>query len=273
MSDVFRFKGGVAVVTGAARGIGSGLVKTALKEGMKVVAADVQEGALKAFAQSLGPDVMPIALDVTDPAAVDALAERTYDMFGRVDLLFNNAGVLAAGLSWEIEPERWKKSFDVNVMGVINGTRSFVPRMLKQGRPAHIINTASVGGFLASPLLAPYSATKFAVVALTEALRGELEIVEAQIGVSVLAPGPVDTGIFNDPFGAHQNDAVTRYIAHMRKLLTEQGLAPDAFGPRVFDGIQKQLFWIIPQPEHLDKPLQRKTDDIIARRTPRVPRF
>lgn len=268
MADRFRFQDGVAVVTGAASGIGTGLVKTALGHGMKIVAADIQQAALEAFVRGLKGEVLAVPTDVSDPAAVEALAAKAYEAFGRVDLLFNNAGVLAAGLTWEIEPERWTKSFAVNVHGVVNGMRSFVPRMLKAGGPAHIVNTASIGGFLAGPLISPYTATKFAVVALTEALHGELQMLNAPIGVSLLAPGPVQTGIFNDPFGPQTHEAAKTMVAHLRKMLTENGLSPDEFGVRVFDGIQKTLFWIIPQPEVFDAPFRRKADDILARRDP-----
>ena len=149
-----------------------------------------------------------IPTDVTDASAVNALAKRAYDAFGSVDLLFNNAGIMATGFSWSIEPERWARSFDVNVKGVIHGIQAFVPHMLAAGRRAHIVNTASVGGFLPSPLMAPYTATKAAVVAMTESLHGELRMMDAPIGVSLLAPGPVQSGIFDDLFGANVPPAV-----------------------------------------------------------------
>src|ERR1035437_3247768 len=128
MASKFRFHGGVAVITGAASGIGTGLARKALSLDMRVVLADVQAERLKAFADTLTGEVLAVPTDVRDPAAVEALADRAWKAFGGVDLLFNNAGVMATGFTWEIEPERWQRSFDVNVHGILNGIRSFVPR-------------------------------------------------------------------------------------------------------------------------------------------------
>lgn len=272
--DEFRFKDGVAVITGAARGIGTGLARKALSLGMRVVLADIQAEPLQAFARTLDGDVLAVPTDVGDPASVEHLAERAYGAFGQVDLLFNNAGIMATGFSWEIEPERWRRSIDVNFYGVLHGLRSFIPRMLKAGRPAHIVNTSSVGGFLASPLMAPYSVTKFAVVALTESVRSELEILSAPIGISLLAPGPVDTGIFNDPFGgARIEPAVQKFVDDLRSMLSKHGLSPDAFAELVFDGVQKGQFWLIPQPEAFDEGYRQRTEGVLARRNPKLPRL
>jgi NAD(P)-dependent dehydrogenase (short-subunit alcohol dehydrogenase family) len=263
-----RLNGGVAVITGAASGIGTGLAHKALSLGMKVVLADVKADALNAFAATLKGEVLAVPTDVSDPKSVDNLADSAYAAFGEVDLLFNNAGVMATGLSWEIEPERWDRSIGVNFYGVLHGLRSFVPRLLKAGRPAHIVNTSSVGGFLASPMMAPYSVTKYAVVALTEALRGELEMLNAPVGVSLLAPGPVDSGIFNDPFGETIRPEVQQFVDYLRRLLTENGLSPDEFAELVFGGIEDGKFWIIPQPFAFDEGFKRRVDDILARRNP-----
>ena len=268
MSDSLRIDGGVAVITGAASGIGTGLARKALARGMRVVLADVRADQLAAFAATLSGEVLAVPTDVTDGKAVDALAARAYDAFGSVDLLFNNAGIMATGFTWEIEPERWQRSFDVNVHGVLNGIRAFVPRMLEAGRPAHIVNTASVGGFLPSPLMAPYSATKFAVVALTESLLGELRMLKVPIGVSLLAPGPVVSGIFDDPFGKVVHPAVQGFVDMLRGMLTENGLTPDQFADRVFAGLDRGDYWLMPQPETIDEPLQRRTETILARRLP-----
>jgi NAD(P)-dependent dehydrogenase (short-subunit alcohol dehydrogenase family) len=268
MIDGLRFKGGVAVITGAASGIGTGIAHKALKLGMKVVLADIQEKALNYFAATLEGEVVTVPTDVSDAASVEALAERAYAEFGAVDLLFNNAGVMATGLSWEIEPARWERSIGVNFNGVLHGIRSFVPRLLKANRPAHIVNTSSVGGFLPSPMMAPYSVTKFAVVALTEAVRGELEMLKAPIGISLLAPGPVTSGIFNDPFGAVVRPEVQQFVDYLRVLLTENGLSPDEFAELIFGGIQDGKFWIIPQPHAFDEGFRKRVEDILARRNP-----
>jgi len=273
MNSAARIEGGVAVITGAASGIGSGLVRHALKLGMRVVAADVQAERLQAFVASLDGEVIAVPTDVTRPEAVEALAEAAWAAYGSVDLLFNNAGILTTGFSWEIEPERWRLSFEVNVHGMHLAIRSFVPRLLAAGRPAWIVNTASVGGFLASPLMAPYGATKFAVVALTESLRAELEMIGAPVGVSLLAPGPVHSGIFNDPFGAQADPASQQFVEVMRRMLQEHGLTPEPFAERVFAGIRERQFWLIPQPEAFDEPFRQKAADVLARRNPVLPKF
>lgn len=272
MSGQFRFQGGVAVITGAASGIGTGLARKALSLGMRVVLADVKAEPLAAFAGTLSGEVLTVPTDVGDPAAVEALAKRAYEAFGQVDLLFNNAGIMATGFSWEIEPERWRRTVDVNFYGVLHGIRSFVPRLLQAGRPAHIINTSSVGGFLSSPLMAPYSVTKYAVVALTESLRAEMEILQAPIGVSLLAPGPVDTGIFNDPFGADIRPEVQKFVDDLRVTLSQHGLKPDAFAELVFAGVQDNRFWLIPQPESFDARYRQRSDEVLARRNPTLAR-
>lgn len=271
MPQTSRFHGGVAVITGAASGIGTGLARKALSLGMRVVLADVQEQALRQFAATLQGDVLAVPTDVADAASVERLAQQTYERYGQVDLLFNNAGVLTTGFSWEIDAQRWQRSLDINIGGVLHGLRSFVPRLLKAARPAHIVNTASVGGFLPSPLMAPYSVSKFAVVALTESLRGELEMLKAPIGVSLLAPGPVKTGIFDNPFGADAGVAAQAFVDNMRTMLEQYGLTPDQFAEPVFAGIEAGQYWLIPQPEALDEPLRQRNEDIAARRNPRLP--
>jgi NAD(P)-dependent dehydrogenase (short-subunit alcohol dehydrogenase family) len=266
-----KIEGGVAVITGAASGIGTGLARKALALGMRVVLADVQEKALHEFAAGLRGEVLAVPTDVADAASVERLAQRAYETFGQVDLLFNNAGVLTTGYVWEIEPERWKRSLDINVYGVLHGLRSFVPRLLAAGRPAHIVNTASVGGFLPSPLMGPYSVSKFAVVALSESLRAELEMLRAPVGVSLLAPGPVKTGIFNNPFGAKAGAAAQAFVDNMRAMLEQHGLTPDQFAERVFSGVQAGQYWLIPQPEAFDELFRQRSEGILARTNPRMP--
>ena len=271
MTQALRLRGGVAVITGAASGIGSGLARKALSLGMRVVLADVQEQALREFAATLHGEVLAVPTDVSDAVSVERLAQRAYAEFGAVDVLFNNAGVLTTGFSWEIEPERWQRSLDINFNGVLHGLRSFVPRLLQDARPAHIVNTSSVGGFLPSPLMAPYSASKFAVLALSESLRAELEMLRAPIGVSLLAPGPVKTGIFNNPFGAQAGAAAQAFVDNMRGMLEQHGLTPDEFAGPVFEGIAAGRYWLIPQPEAFDELFRQRNEDIIARRNPRMP--
>jgi len=235
---------------------------------MRVVLADVKADALEKFARSLQGEVLAAPTDVASATSVQALADLAYATFGRVDLLFNNAGVMATGFSWDIEPERWSRSLDVKKKGIVHGVQAFVPRMLKAGHPAHVVNTASIGGFLPSPLMAPYSATKAAVVAMTVSLKTELMMIQAPIGVSLLAPGPVTSGIFDDPFGKTIDPSVQNFVDVLRTMLTANGMTPDALADHAFAGILRGDYWLLPHPEALDEPLRQRTETILARRAP-----
>ena len=254
----------VAVITGAASGIGAGLAKQAVARGMKVVLADRDQAGLDKVAGELGDQALAVVTDVTSQASLDALADKAYAALGQVDLLFNNAGVLSTGNCWEISDAQWQQAWQVNVNGIVNGLRAFVPRLLKANRPARIINTASVGGFLPSPLMAPYSATKFAVVALTEGLASELAAVNPKIQVSLLAPGPVKTAIFRET----PSDASAQFHGMMTHMLDENGLTADEFANLVFASIDKGEYWIVPQPEMLDPLLQTRNKIIETRADP-----
>jgi NAD(P)-dependent dehydrogenase (short-subunit alcohol dehydrogenase family) len=190
-------KGKTAVVTGAASGIGKALAAKSCAEGMNVVMADVEEGALAKARDELGRGfkVISVVADVSQPKAVDELAGKTLDAFGSVDLLFNNAGVGAGTTIWESTLADWTWVIGVNLLGVIHGIRTFVPIMLKQNRPAHIVNTASIAGLVKGHHSAPYITTKHAVVALTEQLAIEFERIKAPIGASALCPSWVNTRI------------------------------------------------------------------------------
>lgn len=254
----------VAVITGGASGIGAGLARQAVKRGMQVVLADRDEAGLAALAGELGAAALAVPTNVADPASVEALAAAVFARHEAVDLLFNNAGVLSTGLSWEIPADRWQQALDVNIGGIVNSLRAFVPRMLASDTAARIINTASIGGFLPSPLMAPYSATKFATVALTESLAGELKMLGSKISVSLLAPGPVKSGIFREaPPGPAQT-----FHAAMLAMLDENGLTPDEFAPLVFAGIDRGDYWIIPQPDAFDDGFAARNATITARDQP-----
>lgn len=254
----------VAVITGAASGIGAGLARHAVARGMHVVLADRDEALLAEVAAALGDKALAIPTDVTDAQAVDALAAKAFDAFGQVDLFFNNAGVLTTGLSWEVTAEKWQQVLDVNIMGVVHGIRSFVPRLIEAARPARIVITSSIGGFLPSPLLGPYSASKFALVAIAETLAGELAMLKSPVKVSLLAPGAVKTQIFRDDPTATSGTFVGQMVA----MTQEHGLSPDAFAERVFAAIDQGDYWIIPQPESFDPGFAARNAIIAAREQP-----
>jgi NAD(P)-dependent dehydrogenase (short-subunit alcohol dehydrogenase family) len=188
--------GQVAVVTGAASGIGAALARACAGRGMRVVLADVRPAQLAETARDLeteGADVLAVPTDVTDAAAVQALADAAFDHFGRADLVCNNAGVVGPQRPmWEQGPEVWRWLIDVSLMGVVHGVHAFVPRLIARGS-GHVLNTASIGGLISLPDLAPYAAAKHAVVALTETLREELRRFAPGVGATVLCPGFVDT--------------------------------------------------------------------------------
>ena len=191
-------KGQVAVVTGAAGGIGKALALAFAARGLNVVLADIEAGALQQAADEVaaaGVTALPVVTDVTKRDSVQALAKTTYERFGAAHVVCNNAGVLAMGKVHETPVETWAWMLDVNLWGVIHGVQAFVPRMLDGGQPGHVINTASMAGMVPPENQGAYSATKYAVVGLTETLSRELR--KTPINVSMLCPGIVDTGIFN----------------------------------------------------------------------------
>ncbi|MCH7801568.1 MAG: SDR family NAD(P)-dependent oxidoreductase, partial [Chloroflexi bacterium] len=186
------FRDKVAVITGGASGIGRAFADRAVREGMKVVLADVErEPLFKAEAElsERGAQVLAVETDVSKAVDLERLAEETVSTFGGVHLLFNNAGVALGGRIWENTTDDWDWIIGVNLMGVIHGVRVFVPIMQEQGDECHIVNTASMAGLVSGPRLGAYKVTKFGVVALSETLYYELGEEGSNIGVSVLCPG------------------------------------------------------------------------------------
>src|SRR3954470_11967629 len=192
-----RFEGRVAVITGGASGIGLAMARRFAGDGMKIVIGDVEEPALKAAVDELrvgGAEIEGVVTDVTDAAQMQALADAAVARFGGVNVFCNNAGVGGGGLSWEMPLSTWEWVLGVNLWGVIHGIRAFVPLLMQQDE-AHIVNTASVAGLVASPFMGAYNASKHAVVGISETLHHEFAITGANARVSVLCPGWVNTGI------------------------------------------------------------------------------
>lgn len=187
--------GQVAVVTGAANGIGRAVAAALVDRGLQVVVADIEAETLARTAAELGDPVLAVPTDVADIDQVRALADRTLATFGRVDLVVNNAGVGAGGPSWDIAPAEWDRVWSVNVGGVVNGIHVFTPHLIAGGG-GHIVNTASLAGLTVGLFGAPYAASKSAIISISESLRGELDIIAPNIGVTVVCPGPVDTRMF-----------------------------------------------------------------------------
>lgn len=244
--------GKVAVVTGGASGIGRGLVERFLAEGMQVVIADVEVAALESTIADLDrhDHTLAVPTDVSVESSVLALADAAFDRFGAVHILCNNAGVSTFGRSWKFRTEDWAWVLGVNLWGVIHGVRAFVPRMIEQGE-GHIVNTSSMVGVSTQSGLAPYSASKHAVVAFSEALDLELRDVRSGVGVSVLCPGFVRTRIGESERNRPDGRAVSG-IGDTVSGLLDAGISPADAADLVVKAIRHDQFWIFTHPEMLE---------------------
>lgn len=246
------FAGKVAVITGASAGIGSGYARQAASAGMRLVLADIAQARLDALAEELradGTEVEAVVTDVADQASVDALAARAYSRFGCVDMLMNNAGIMAMGWSWEIPAERWDAALRINIGGYVNGLRAFVPRMLDAGTEGWIVQTSSIGGLYPSPLMAPYSVTKFGTLALTESLHYELRMRKAPIQVSVVLPDSVKSDIFTTALSGSTLPEAVAFNEALEHKAEADGITPEEHARRVFEQVAAGRYWITPQPD------------------------
>ncbi|MFF3448922.1 SDR family NAD(P)-dependent oxidoreductase [Streptomyces sp. NPDC002667] len=280
--------GQVAVVTGAASGVGLAMARRFAADGLTVVLADVEEGALEKAAGELredGADVHARVVDVSERAEVLALAEDVYATCGAVHVLCNNAGVGsgAEGRMWEHDPNDWKWAFAVNVWGVFHGVQAFVPRMLAGGEPGHVVNTSSGdGGIAPLPTASVYAVTKAAVVTMTESLYAHLKAEHARVGASVLFPGPhmLRTGLWE----SHRNRPARyakerprrtpyRSLAQWEAAMNEAGhevrFTPvEEVADLVAEGIGEGRFWLLPESEHSDRQIRARSRSMLERADP-----
>jgi NAD(P)-dependent dehydrogenase (short-subunit alcohol dehydrogenase family) len=266
------FDGRVAVITGAGSGIGRALALAAAGKGMRLALLDVDMNGLEETRSLLAGQPFIRRCDVSKAEDVQAAADAVFAEMGNVHLLFNNAGVAVGGYSWLTTVDDWQWSLGVNLMGVANGIRSFVPRMIEKGEEGRVVNTASVAGFLSVPGSSVYCATKHAVVTLSECLHHELAIEGARIGVSVLCPAFAPTGIAdaerNRPAElAAKNPSAGLFDARLRKAVESGRLTADDIARIAFEGIEADRFYILTHPR-IKPAIATRMEDILEERTP-----
>ncbi|MHA6910567.1 SDR family oxidoreductase [Ralstonia pseudosolanacearum] len=281
-----QFAGGVAVITGGASGFGKEFARLGAGLGMKLVLADIQQDALDAAVagfRAQGVEVIGVRVDVSREADVQALADAAIGAFGKVNLLFNNAGVGAGGLIWENSQQDWDWVLGVNLHGVIHGVRIFTPLMLAEAAKdpfyaGHIVNTASMAGLLNAPAMGIYNVSKHAVVALTESLYQDLSLVTEQIRCSVLCPYFVPTGITQSHRNRPQdlaNAAPPTRSQLVAQAMTDKAVSAgkvtaEQVGQMTFDAIRDERFYIYSHP-HALAPVQHRFEDIVSQRNPSDP--
>lgn len=270
-----ELRGKTAVVTGGAAGIGRAMAEAFAAEGMHLVLADVEVPRLEEAAAALragGSRVLTMPCDVSQAEEVEALADRAYAEFGRVDVVCNNAGVATGGPVWQHTLADWQWVLGVNLWGVIHGVREFVPRMLAQGGPGHVVNTASLAGLVTGPFMGIYNVTKQGVVALSETLHKDLAITGAPIHVSVLCPGFVRTGIAdsdrNRPGGDAGGGGLSGHpMQDLARAAVAGGIDPAMVGRAVVDAIRAERFYILTHPEMMAA-FRERAKDVLEGRNP-----
>jgi NAD(P)-dependent dehydrogenase (short-subunit alcohol dehydrogenase family) len=283
---VEQLEGRVAVVTGAASGIGRALARRLGAEGMRVMLSDLDPGALEETRAELldgGVECAAAVADVSQADAVAELAASTLAAFGGVHVVCNNAGVFAGGLSWEAPLSDYEWVFAVNVWGVIHGVRCFVPILLRQGEPGHVVNVASMAAVIAGPLSAAYFMSKHAVLALSESLYHELRMKQAPVGVSAVCPELISTRIGDSARNRPPHlkraageplPAETRLVEDALRGAVATGADPDVIARRTLDAIRADRFYVLaPEGNPWRSACHLRLDDVRAARNPTLPDF
>lgn len=278
-NDVFaKLAGGVAVITGAGGGLGSGLARQTAALGMKVVVADIafrnaQEVASKITSE--GGRAEAVAVDVSKPEELNRLADYVHSKYGNVRLLINNAGIETLGLCWEVSSERLDTTLNVNIHGVAHGVRAFLPRMIESKQECWVANVSSIGAFGGVPTQSVYIMTKHAVQAFTEGLYLDVQGVEAPIHVSAVIPGLLRTGIFDGSTGSLMpNDEMTplqKYRREMAQLADEHGMEVDEASRMIINQIAEGKFWVSTHPEILEDFISRRVSFLSNYEFPEAP--
>jgi NAD(P)-dependent dehydrogenase (short-subunit alcohol dehydrogenase family) len=274
--------GQVAVVTGAAQGLGHALAAALLNRGVSIALADTAQERLHDTAEAFtarGGQVLPVVTDVSDAAAVGALASRTLEHFGRVDVVVNNAGITAdhGRTLWQTDPEDWRRVLAVNLLGVVHGIQAFVPHLVTAGT-GHVVNIASLAGLVALPFGSAYCASKHAVVAISETLRAELDMMGLPIGVTVACPGYVRTPLTEGIFTLLQAGDDAQLAEHLPADLSVQqmeqvraslarGMAtimqPDVAAERILAAVEADRLYALTHGDFEDR-ARRRAQGILA---------
>lgn len=250
--------GNVAVITGGASGIGLAVAEALIAEGMSVVLADIDAPKLRDVEARLtedGASVATMICNTTAEAEVNALVEYALEQFGAIHVMFNNAGIAGVGDAWADPMDLWKRVIDVNLLGVVHGIRAVLPIMEQQG-VGHIVSTASIAGLGPVPGLAPYAATKHAVVGLSESLFVELEILGSPVGTSVLCPGFVKTDLMNKEIEPAATP-VAQFIDAVLRDGVDTGIPASDVAAQVVAAIKAGQFWILTHKDQRQEPVER----------------
>jgi NAD(P)-dependent dehydrogenase (short-subunit alcohol dehydrogenase family) len=272
-----QLQGKVAVVTGAGSGIGRALVRRFAAEQMRVVAADIESTALAETVAGLDGTSSFVA-NVAEFDDVDALAEHAYETFGATDVLCNNAGVFAGGLMWERPPSDFSWTLGVNLGGILNAIRAFVPRMLAAGTEAHIVNTVSMAGMCTNAFSGPYTVSKFAAQAATECLAHDLRAIGAPIKVSAVVPAAVATRIASssrnrpDALAAARSQDAQFVEQALTDLTDTHGAPPEDVAAIIVDAIRTERFLVPTKPSYAQQ-LRNRFDALVDKELPPMPEF
>ncbi len=275
--ELTAFDGGVAVITGAASGIGEGLARYAATSlGMTVVLADIDAEAINALAKELiseGGRAVSVPTDVRHPDSVERLVDASFDISGDVRLLVNNAGVEQFGYLWDTPVDNWDRLVAINISGVFYGIRAFLPRMIAANNSPtkYVLNLSSLGGVGAAPLQAPYIMSKHAVLSLTECLYLEVELTKADIRVAAVLPGVVATNIFQSTQGVDRSADVTAAEDQRAAMMEvrEGGMTALAAAETIFSQAADGEFFILTQPEMIGAAMVRRAEQLRDRHPPR----